>query len=261
MKTPHRGILALVIAHAAVVHPWAFAAAKWESATAHPYCALVLWGPFFALIFAQVALVALWAGLGRARLWIRLPVAAAAVGYLGTVLGVGLSGVGIETYTVTALAGCLMWAVTMAVRRFRARLVLAEAGCPVPEGLQFTIRHLFILTGLVACLVAGGRMAAPDFPATRLLLLLVIIALVGVSFAAVGLAAMWAMLGERRPWLRCIATVLIAAGFALLLKFVHPSQMHEWVCILIMEAIWLLLSLYVVRRCGYRLVSVRRPAS
>jgi hypothetical protein len=258
MKTPHRRILALGIVHAAAVHFLAFTVAKMGCFDHRRYPEFALYLSFMALILAQVALVALWAGLGRARTWIRLPVAAAGIVYLGTVWSLILRHLSIQIYSLTVLAGCLMWAGTVVVRRLRAQLVLAAAGGPEPEGLQFTIRHLLILTFLVACLTAGGKAAAPHFlPAS----LLVIIVLSGVSFTAVGLAAMWAMLGERRPWLRCIATILIAAGFALLVKFVHPSQMYEWLCVLMMEAIWLLLSLYVVRRCGYRLVSVRRPAS
>jgi hypothetical protein len=259
MKAAHRRILILGIVHAAVVHPWAFVLAKWGPNHPQSYSGLILCGSFIALIFAQVALVALWAGLGRARWWIRLPVVGVGIGYLGTVLGLGVRELTVETYTITVLAGCLMWAVALVVRTFRARLVLAEAvGHPGPEGLQFTIRHLFLLTFLVACLTAGGKAAAPHFRGAGVL---VIIVLLGVSFAAVGLAGMWAMLGERRPWLRCVVAILVAAGFGLLPELLQPQPRCVWVYILVTEAIWLLLSLYVVRRCGYRLVPVRRLGS
>ena len=119
---------------------------------------------------------------------------------------------GISTVTITVTTAILLLVLSLGIRLKRQD----DPGQPAraePEGLRFSIRDLMLFTAAVAVLSAGAR-ALQESP-RRMILLMAVWAL---CFVAVGLAALWAALGNDRPLGRgpvvLVLSPLLGAFFA-----------------------------------------------
>lgn len=83
-----------------------------------------------------------------------------------------------------------------------------------------------------------------------------------LCFASVGVASVWAMLGQPHLVFRSSVVLGITALTAAILSYFADQGDFEFfwyrVAVMVVEAICLLGSLYVVRRNGFRLVRIHR---
>jgi hypothetical protein len=105
------------------------------------------------------------------------------------------------------------------------------------------------------CAVGRGlKFSLPDIDEV---LLLVIIA---SAYALVGVLSPWAMLRGRLVVVRGVILLIIAAaaGWGVFRVFPVPVELAFWIGIALAEAVLLVVSLLVVRSCGYRLMRRRK---
>ena len=119
------------------------------------------------------------------------------------------------------------------------------------ERLQFTIRQLMLFTFVVACLLTIGRLLTPFFDG---IFDIVLLSLLSLCFIAVALTSIWAMLGRGSPLLRSIILLTIAAISGGAFDFFYGEDFFLWTCITIMQALFLIGSLGVLRYLGYRVL-------
>jgi hypothetical protein len=120
------------------------------------------------------------------------------------------------------------------------------------DGLRFSIRGLMTFTVAVALLSAGAR--ALRASQGRMIFMSAVWA---ACFVAVGLICLWAALGDARPQRRW--PVVFALSPVLGAFFAYGSGAHEAgrfyiILTMLLYPAVLVVSLLVVRSCGYRLV-------
>ena len=209
---------------------------------------------FISLMFCQTSLLGMWCGLGRSHWSLRLIGLIVGTGYLTIVFGAGIDDLSEETVFVVVVAVLLVAAVTWIVRWLKGAMQQIHGSAPdAREGLQFTIRHLLVLTFVVACLLTIGKVLAPRLLHIHEISLLSVIAL---CFVCVALVAIWAMLGLGRVLLRSIVFFMIAAAMGwILARVVDRSDHIFWISTTIFQATYLTASLLVIRSCGYRFLA------
>ena len=249
---------------------------------------------FISLVFCQTSLLGMWCGLGRSRWILRLIGLSVGTGYLAIVFGAGIDELSEETVFVVVVAVLLVAAVTWIVRWLKGAMQQIHDSAPdAREGLQFTIRHLLVLTFAVACLMGIGKALAPrisgmdqirtvgkisggvspwrKLPAcvsglaswklTPLILptALSMMSVIAVCFVCVALAAIWAMLGLGHVALRSILLFVIAMIMGWILAHVIERSFHFfWIATTTLQATYLMASLFVIRSCGYRFLARQR---
>ena len=224
---------------------------------------------FIGLLFSQFVLLGIWGALAKYRLPTRLLGVAFGIAYF-TTQNSFLNGGATSTNLIFVLIPTAVVAGIMhVVRKHIATLVYPGMAISVTNGKkrpQFSIRHLLLLTLCVSFLLATGKWLAPFLSDTQEPLIEV--AFFGLLPSLVGTGSVWAMLCEGRVIIRSCAVlfigVLLVSGFGYLL-FAYFFSFSIWydlvlffIQILFVEAISLLLSLYVVRQCGIRLVRSAR---
>jgi hypothetical protein len=158
---------------------------------------------------------------------------------------------GSETILILAFATLIVAAVLLLARCFGFRTRPDSAQNTRAKEMQFSIRHLMILTLVVACLLALAKwqqryLDLDDWP---------FLAVIAAPFATIGLAAAWAVLGVKRPLIGVPVLLVVAVGAAYgLEKSLGPRPGFAiWITATLTEALSLAVSLFVVRSCGYRL--------
>lgn len=211
---------------------------------------------FVAILFCQSSLLGLWAAFSNSYFVVRLAILFAALALLVAEISwaTGLDGQSVLLVTVpTLLVGGVAWL----VRVFRASIVRSDNPASTPkEQLQFSIRDLLWLTFVVACLLSVGRLIWPHFQVVGLI---IIIPVLGICFATVGMASTWSILGSGNMLLRSVVVLVIAGVSGGIIGSLVPVFIIFWTAATLLHALFLLGSLLVVRRCGYRLV--RRVAA
>lgn len=215
----------------------------------------VTFGLLFALISADLGLLATWGALSTVRFTWRIPAVLAATVYLRAVQNAAYGRI-MSSFFQFVMTTVLILIVLSILRygRRRLRLTRLTEDSPGREGFQFTIRHIMLATAVVAILL-GLRQAIPGI---NMFLAFV----VSTSFVvAIKLAMLWATLGTGRPALRLFVTVptAVAAGAVSVFYAGVPSSVGlRWLivpAIAGLQAILIAASLLVVRSCGWRLVS------
>jgi hypothetical protein len=155
------------------------------------------------------------------------------------------------------VAVLLVAAVTWIVRCLKGAIQHIHDSAPdAREGLQFTIRHLLVLTFVVACLVTIGKAVAPHLPRLHDVTMLSAIA---VCFVSVALVAIWAILGLGHVLFRSIVLFVIAAIVGwILARVIDNTYYIFWTSTTILQATYLMASLLVIRACGYRFLARQR---
>ncbi len=179
------------------------------------------------------------------------------IAYLIPLYGLSASDWGFEVMLLIFFATTVVACVMLFVRWRWARLenITAETFAIQAEGLQFSIRHLMILTFVIACTLGAGRWLQPVFHGSTQWSQLFVF---GLCFVIVALISAWAMLGRSYVILRTFVVLIMSALMGGLLSFLIDGAAYwTWVLLLLTEASAILASLYVVRRAEYRLVRLR----
>ena len=148
---PRRTILWLVVGHIVVGLIGAFVAYPAGNSPSLRGAA------FLGIVFSQTSLLGIWGGLGSNPWWHRVIGVVEGVGYLALLLGVGISDLSLLTFLVVVLATAFVATPLLVVRFFKVAVQLVPAPVAAVGGIQFSIRHLMILTFAVACLITIGK--------------------------------------------------------------------------------------------------------
>jgi hypothetical protein len=162
------------------------------------------------------------------------------------------------TFTIVVVATSCVLMPLLIVRCCRVVIHLDFSPAPAAGRIQFSIRHLMILTFVVACLVSIGKLVQPHLsrghPTTEILLL-------ALLFGVVGILPVWFTLATRRPTLYGLGLVAVGAGAGYCYGWKVFGDEKIWMTATTTEAVAVVVSLLVVRSCGYRLVRLAsRPA-
>ena len=218
----------------------------------------ILLVPCFALTFAQVGLLGLWAVFSPADPWTRFLGLVTGAAGLEALLDLAFRG---EFGGLVALSAALTFAALIVLRWLGFRLARRPdaAGEPDPghSGLRFSIRGVMALTAAVAVMSALARNLEGS-PGPMTVVRLVTWA---ACFLAVGLLALRAISGADRPLARGLPAVAVAGVLGAFFAYACDAHHAGWVYIILimmLDAAALLGSLLVLRSCGFRLA--RRPA-
>jgi len=212
---------------------------------------------FLSLIFCQTSLLGMWCGLGTSHWLLRLVGLIVGAGGLAIMLGAGIGKLSGEIISVVVAAVLLVAAVTWIVRWLKGAMQQIPDSTPdAREGLQFTIRHLLVLTFVVACLVTIGKALAPRLPHFHDVTMLSAIA---VCFVSVALVAIWAILGLGQVLFRSLVLFVISAIVGwILARVIDEGDDIFWTSTTILQATYLMGSLLAIRACGYRFLARHR---
>jgi hypothetical protein len=242
---PRRRILWLVVGHVVVGLVGAFVA-YFAGSPQTPWVAA-----FVGVVFSQTSLLAIWGSLGVSPWWQRLIGVIAGVAYLFLLLGVGISELDRETFIVVVLTTTFVAIPLLMVRLLRVAIHLDCFSVVSVARIQFSIRHLMILTFVVACLITIGKLVQPfAHGGVRFWLFWL-----AFTLSVVGILPVWFVLATKQPVLYSVGLIAVGAcaGYCLArIGFVGEEKI--WMTATATEAMAVVVSLLVVRSCGYRLV-------
>jgi hypothetical protein len=142
--------------------------------------------------------------------------------------------------------------VPLLIARFLRVVIGLDSSLVASKGrIQFSIRHLMILTFVVACLTAISKWLHPHLREDELLWIL---SAAGV-FGLVGVLPVWFVLATRQPLRYSVG--LVALGACVGYCFTRFWQIIDASALTAATAIQMMAvcaSLLVVRSCGYRLM-------
>ena len=233
-----------------------------------PHAAVVV---LVSLMDSQICLVAIWASLSRASVPWRLVCI-----FLNLACWAGLETLvnpepPSDLTTTLCMLFLLVQTLAIVVPLSTARLAgvklveltdgrLPQRGPPALRSRQFSLRYLFAWMTAVAVVLSILRLTVhgeyfylvSGLPWWHF-------AVSFVATAAIALAALWAALGTRRPAWR-FALPLLATAAAIAASYYTPRTISRSASAVycLLQMLWLLGSLYVVRVAGYRLVRAGR---
>jgi hypothetical protein len=211
---------------------------------------------FVGLVFCQPSLVGLWAGLGTNPWWARLVGILVSLIYLGGLFCVGVNQVAVNLVLMIMFAG-LSFSVLLFIGRCFGLRIRVTNGDGAEKLAQFSIRQIMLFTLVVACVMGLAKWLAPHVvdPDPHLGMLFFIT----VPFQILGLAALWSILGTGYPRLGTILVLSLAPllGFSLqwgLQGLLGGPDIDAgyWITATMTAALGLIVSLYAIRRCGFR---------
>lgn len=216
---------------------------------------------FIAVIFCQTSLLGMWGGLGATHWILRLLGLALGTIYLAFELGWGIDEMGPQIFLLVIIATSVVAVVTWMVRLVKVAIIRRVEVIPdhSNERLQFSIRQLMIFTFVVACFLSVGKFLAPFVPGLDTMAQVSALAL---CFAAVALTAIWAILGFGHPAFRSIFVVAIAVTAGVVNSYVLDAleDIVFWILTTVLQACFLLGSLWIMRRGNYRIAAKIQPA-
>ena len=246
-----RGILWLVIAHVAVGF---IASLSMNTAGSKSELASLAFGGVW---FGQASLLGIWLGLGTSPHITRV---------LGVALGVTVNSVSTELGSGGWSADSLMiFGVTITLvstpllvaHYFRIVIQVDSSPTTLASRLRFSIRHLLVLTFMVACAITLGRIVLLDHSQRQFVLGLLAL---GTLFQLTGFVPAWLILATRRPVPYGIGLVAISAGVGFSIGWIdEPPASVSLMTVLATGSSVVVTSLLVVRHCGYRLVRLPKP--
>jgi hypothetical protein len=232
-----------------------------------------------SLAFSQVAMVAIWAGLGRAWVFLRLTAALGACWLLSQMFGAGepeLRGAwSIVLVAVSSPIVAGLWAWRANGLRLATSVTSAAAAEPRPAGWsQFRIADFLGATFVVGVLLAMVRQITetdPDGPLRPLFIAVVVaqpLIVVGIAMSACATLLAWLILRRNEPYSRlmALAASLVvggALGFISIRSEADPL-LGSGTLVVLMTTSLLIGSLVVLRIAGYRLATApaaRRSAA
>jgi hypothetical protein len=134
--------------------------------------------------------------------------------------------------------------------------IQTAASAHAERGIRWlVIRHLMLLTFVVACMASIGRLMQPRFPRINVVVHLLLFTL---TVGVIGIMPVWFVWNSKRPILYSIGWFVVAACtgccFAVAQPFYDQHSIIWTTVATTTEAFAVVVSLLVVRSCGYRLV-------
>lgn len=153
----------------------------------------------------------------------------------------------------TLMVAAVLWLFT----RFVGRIKILEFGEDDlhTKRLQFSVRQLLLITLALSCTLAIVRIVQPYIDSRDRVLYFLIHSL---STTALGLTSIWIMFGNLRLPARICIGFALAWVAAFCPHFIELDPDLVWIPIFFMHTLSMLLSLGVVRWCGYRFVRYAR---
>ncbi len=224
------------------------------------------------MFLAQACLIGVWMGMGRSGALRKCFVAGFGILLLGaTVAFAQWSSFGGQANMLVFMPMCTVLMATLAVatavflivaRKWKNAALVSrwQSGQNQAEAFQFGVRHLLVVTFVVATLLglrgAASQVLLDSGEVVRSILVLLFL---GVALGIPSVAIVWATLGTKRPHERLV----VAMALALLVATLLPIYMGEdwrgqdfWksaLTMLVMFAV-IIISLLMTRSAGYRLV-------
>jgi hypothetical protein len=209
----------------------------------------LLTASFLGLVFSQTGLFGIWGGSGTNRWWIRLFGTLVGVAYLGLLFAICIDPPASEIVWLVPFATLIVLVPLLLARCFGLRTRHDSDQVTPATEMQFSIRHMMILTLVVACLLALAKWQQRYLDLDNWPLL----AVIASPFATVGLVAVWAVLGAKRLLIGVPILLAVAVGAGYGLEKLVGGPGPEFIPATLTEALSLTVSLLVVRSCGYRL--------
>ncbi len=243
----------------AIVHLWLHANVLWDSEHLAEGGDMTLWtwllGP------CQGALLALWIALGGRRSYLRVILAAAAVGvYLGSLSPIGQHSWATGWLALTTGEMALLTAILLVAHWTGLELTSTAPSPSVGPRFQFYLRDIFAWTTALAAVLGAARFLhlrgwSPTFMRANYLAACVML-------SAVALAFFWAVLGQRRIIARILvvpAVVVAELACLVTLPARHRASLLAEFGAYAVLGVLLVASLSVVRWAGCRLSWQWRP--
>ncbi len=208
---------------------------------------------FVGLSLGQTSLLGIWGGLGTSRWWKRGIGVGIGACYLCLVMAIGIHEVNMASLIVVSVATSFVTSILLIVRFFRVA-IYPDSATPDKSGpVQFSIRHLLILTLVIACLISIIRLIQPHFSHrdVRFSSELLHIAL---TFGVVGVLPVWFVLASRHPVIYGFILVFVGVCAGCGLGVGRVGDLEVWMTATTVAMLVVILSLFVVRTQGYRLM-------
>jgi hypothetical protein len=217
----------------------------------------------------QASVLGVWLGLGTTRHWMRL-----AGSVLGVVVICRFSKIASGDLEINSLGFLLVATAFVATpllisRSFYTMIHMDWPSANRTTRLQFSILHLLMVTFLVACVVTLGKVVPHFFvnPHRQVIFGVADYAVLYVAVGAIvtgvaGIIPAWLILATKRPVLYGIGLVAIPACLGYCLSWIINSPKASGVVLIVLTtpALVVVVSLLVVRSCGYRLVRLPKPS-
>lgn len=207
---------------------------------------------FIGLVFSQTSLLGIWGSLGTGQWWRRMIGVVVGAAYLSLLLEFATFESILDMALIVVLTTTVVAIPLLIVRFFRVAVQLDSLPIVSARRLQFSIRDLMILTFVVAFVTAIGKWAEPHLSHGRILIDLL---LFGVTFGVVGTLPVWFVLATKRSVLYSVGLIAVGAcAGCYLARIGFVGGEGFWTTVTSTEALVVVVSLLVVRSCGYRLV-------
>ena len=211
-------------------------------------------GAFVGLMLSQASLLGIWFSLGTSPWWKRLIGVVVGIGYLVPVFGIGIYEGNSDTFIVVVVVTSFVAIPLLIVRSFRIAICLDDSPVASVGRIQFSIRHLLILTFVVACLTSIAKLVQPLLFHGQIIDLF----LITLTFGVVGILPVWFVLATKWPTIFSIGVVTVGACVGYCLGLGYSGTETLTMTVTVTEALSVVVSLLVVRSCGYRLVRLPR---
>jgi len=207
---------------------------------------------FFGVLFGDISLLGTWGALGANPWGERLMGVIGGVGYL-VALWSYAAGPSDLILIITAVAITLVTLPLLIVRCFGDSIQRSPFPSALVSQSRFPIWLLLALAFVIACLAGIGKLLPPTFFA--------FVFSASVIFLLVGVLPVWFVLATKQPVLYSVGLVAVGAcgGYGLG-RTIHEFTEELWMIGTATEAITVVVSLLVVRSCGYRLVGLPAPS-
>ena len=218
--------------------------------------------PFPHLGDSQMILLGIWGGLGTTAWWRRLIGVVLGVSYLCLLEGLVTGEVDIVNLDSVCFVTTVVATLLLIVRGFDIVIHVNASPVTLASRVQFSIRHLLILTFVIACLVAFGKMSQPYCAFGRETFLAWIF--FNVMRSVIGVAPVWFVMATKRPVLYGIGWVPVAVFLHYCLLWIEGAirfgdvRPMPYLATPVMAVV---LSLLVVRSYGYRLVRLPKDTT
>ncbi len=245
-----RGILWLVAVHVAVGFVGALLV---KVAGRNSDLAIHAYGGFW---FGQLNMLGIWLGLGNSPHWKRLVSGVLGVGFLHFLFAFSTGNWTAEPLVHPFLCLALVATPLLFARCFGVAVRLSHSPTNPACHFHFFIRHLLIMTFVIACMIALGKLVYPLLAPHRVWVLGVI--RYAVMAFVFGVIPVWLILATTKPvpygigWMATVACMTYSLG---------RSRYADWGMSLmsaVMETVAVVASLLIVRSWGYRLVRLPR---
>jgi hypothetical protein len=243
------GIVWLVVTHVLLGMVLAFAAHDsdyYSYGDPDPFFAV-----FLGIVFSQTSLLAIWGSLGTGVWWKRLIGVICGIIYIFFLTGTCIGKAYEEAFLDIGVVAAFVAVVLLVVRVLRIIIHHDTSTFTLAGSFQFSIRQLLILTFALACLLAVGKSMLP----AAVLLEVVVCAVV---FGSIGVVPVWLVIDAKQPVRNATGFVaVVAIGASILGPITGLNTAPVAIIATVSEALSMVISLFVLRSCGYRLLRCR----